>query len=406
MRTVHTIALGMLILALLWAPAMAQEEQNLVSVDATQTPLVEVLRILAEKSGLNIVTSPDAEDKQISIHLVRTPLEEALNLVVRAAGLGYERVGNSILVALPEDLEEETGLSTHVVDLKYADASEIEPLIKGIAESVTSDKRTGKLVIVASPGMLEEIRLVIDALDVPPVQILLETEVVEVSTDDLMELGIDWSRITKQTVIVTEQQPEPSGPNELPDEMAYGNVGLDNDNIYRQTKALEIALDYLETNGKARILSQSKLATLNNTKAEIHIGDVIPYTVTGYTTTGVLELNVEKERVGVEVDVTPRVSGDGHITAIVEPNVSSIVGWVGPNGEIPWTKERRASTQVRVKDGQTFMIAGLLSEDETRNVQKVPILGDIPLLGYLFQHVRTQIKHSDLIIKITPTVIG
>ena len=126
----------------------------------------------------------------------------------------------------------------------------------------------------------------------------------------------------------------------------------------------------------------------------------------GTTTGGVIEVSVEREEVGVEVTVTPRASGDGHITAIVEPNVSSIVSFVGPNNEIPWTKERRATTQVRVKDGQTFMLAGLLTEDTTNDVTKVPILGDIPILGHIFRHTREEVKKADLIIKITPSIIS
>jgi type II secretory pathway component GspD/PulD (secretin) len=90
---------------------------------------------------------------------------------------------------------------------------------------------------------------------------------------------------------------------------------------------------------------------------------------------------------------------------MVEPSVSTIVGFRGPQDEIPWTKERTAKTQVRVMDGQTFVIAGLLSEDETETISKVPLLGDIPILGYLFRHTATQVKRSDLLIKITPRII-
>ena len=187
--------------------------------------------------------------------------------------------------------------------------------------------------------------------------------------------------------------------------MTYQSTKFDWDDVTRQAKALEIALDFLETEGKARILTRAKLATLNNRPAEIHIGDVIPYTVTGLTTSGVYEVKIEKEEVGVSVKVTPRAAGDGHITVMVEPNVSTIVGFRGPNDEIPWTKERTATTQVRVMDGDTFMIAGLLSEDESKTVQKVPLLGDIPLIGFLFQHHKIESKNTDLIIKITPRIL-
>jgi general secretion pathway protein D len=258
--------------------------------------------------------------------------------------------------------------------------------------------------------MIDQIRSIVTDLDVPPVQIMLETEVIEVATDRMLELGIDWNKIMHQTVIFAEPglsggPPVDSNTNEVPEIMPFVTGGLDLDDVYRQAKALEVALDLLEQNGGAKVLSNSKLATLNNRTAEIHIGDVIPYTVSNLTTGGVVELQVEKERVGVSVTVTPRAAGDGHITVMVEPNVSTIVGFRGPNDEVPWTKERAAKTQVRVMDGQTFMIAGLLSEDETETITKVPLLGDIPVLGYLFRHTTTQVKKSDLLIKITPRII-
>lgn len=379
---------------------------RLVSIHANQTPLVDVLSILSDKSGLNMVTSAEVEDRKISIHLKDTPVEEALNLVVRAAGLGYERIGNSILVAEQELLGIDTGLATHVIDLEFVGALEVEPLLGGMAEEVTADPWGNRIVVVASPTMMEQIADVVRQIDVPPVQIMLETEVIEVTTDDLLELGIDWTKIMKQTVVITESRPEPVAPDALPDQLPFGSMKFDKDNIYRQAQALELALDLLETEGKARILSRSKLATLNNRSAQIHIGDVIPYTVTGATVGGIIEVSVEKERVGVSLNVTPRVSGDGYITALVEPNVSSIVGWKGPNDEIPWTKERSARTQVRVRNGETFLIAGLLSEDTGEVVTKIPLLGDIPILGHLFRHTRTEMKQSDLIIKITPTIIS
>lgn len=410
MKIVTVLLLGLIMLVgLMPVAATAQSYSRLVTVDATRTPLMDVLTILASKSGLNIVASPDVENREITIHLKDTTVEEALNLIVRAAGLGYERVGNSILVAEQGSLETDTGLSSYVIDLHFADAFELEPLVAKIVPQVTAVPGGNRLVLAASPSEIEQVQQIITELDVPPVQIMLETEVIEVTTDDLQEYGIDWNQLTSQTVIfaegIGEALPGATEPDGLPESMPFGNIGFDSDNVSRQAKVLEVALDFLETNGNAKVLSRSKLATLNNRTAEIHIGDVIPYTVTGLTSTGVVDVQVEKERVGVSVKVTPRASGDGFVTATVEPNVSSIVGWKGPDQEIPWTKERRAITQVRVEGGSTFMIAGLLSEDESTEISKVPLLGDIPLIGYLFQHQRSQTKHSDLIIKITPTIL-
>jgi len=401
------LAISALLLVLAFATAvLAQDSGVTVSVSAKATQLTDVLAILANKSGLNIVTSPAAEGQVVSVHFVHTPIDEALDLVVRAAGLGYERIGNSILVGEPEELVAETGLESYVINLQFADAYELEPLIGKIVDSVTTDPGGNRLVVVASPGSIEDVREIISQLDVPPVQILLETEVIEVTTDNLWEFGLDWAKLTSQAVIFAEGTPEASSPDGLPTEMEYIDTPFDLDAVSRQAQAIEVVLDFLQTEGHARLLSRSTLAVLNNRTAEIHIGDVIPYTVSGVSSGGAVEVTVERENVGVTVNVTPRAGGDGHITALVEPNVSTIVGWKGPNEEIPWTKARRASTQVRVRDGETFTIAGLLNEDTSTVEQKVPILGDIPLVGYLFKHVKDQTKTTDLIIKITPRIIS
>jgi len=410
-RTSSVFVVVALLLAAI-APATVASEigSTPITLHATGTPLMDILSVLSEKSGLNIVASTDVEMREISIHLTDTPVEEALNLIVRAAGLGYERIGDSVLVAPTSQLTQDTGFSSYVIEVQYADAFELVPLVEKVADKVAADPGGNRLVVVATPGMIDQIRDIVRDLDVPPVQIELKTEVIEVSTDRIVELGIDWDKIMSQTIIFAEpgldgSPPEESASDEIPENMPFIDRGMDLDDVYRQAKALEVAIDLLEQDGGARILSHSTLATLNNRKASIHIGDVIPYQVTNLTSGGGLQLQVEKERVGVEVDVTPRAGGDGHITVMVNPSVSNIVGFRGPNDEYPWTKERMANTQVRVMDGQTFMIAGLLSEDENESVSKVPLLGDIPVLGHLFRHTMTQKTQSDLIIKITPRII-
>jgi len=408
--SIVVVAVALLLACVVPAMAASDLGDTPITLHATGTPLMDILTVLSEKSGLNIVASTDVETREISIHLTATPIEEALNLIVRAAGLGYERIGDSVLVAPQDQLTQDTGFSSYVIEIQYADAFELVPLVEKVAERVAADPGGNRLVVVATPGMIDQIRGIVEDLDVPPLQIMLETEVIEVATDRMMELGIDWNRIMHQTVIFAEPgpggtPPMDSGYDEVPEIMPFVSRGFSADDVFRQAKALEVALDILEQDGGAKVLSNSKLATLNNRTAEIHIGDVIPYTVSNLTTGGVMELQVEKERVGVSVTVTPRAAGDGHITVMVEPSVSTIVGFRGPNDEVPWTKERTAKTQVRVMDGQTFMIAGLLSEDETENITKVPLLGDIPILGYLFRHTKTQVKKSDLLIKITPRII-
>ncbi|MCK4272537.1 hypothetical protein KAX22_07800 [bacterium] len=377
---------------------------NLVTLEAHDASLTSVLQTLTEKSGLNIITGHSVEERRISIRIKNVPVEEAIALVVKAAGLGYARVGSSILVETGEVLGEDASLSPYVIKLDYADAVEVQEMLQDLSPHIQVDIGGNQLVIRANPKARREISKIIKEIDKPPVQVMLRAKLIEVQVDALARMGIDWDKLNSITTVVTEGIPEPSAPNALPENMPFEIRDITKSTLSRQLEVFQITLDLLINEGSAEILADTKLATLNNREATIHIGDIVPYVITGY---GGLteELQVEREEVGIKLRITPHVNDDGYITTRVEPEVSTIVGWVGPNNEIPWVKTRTATTTVRVKDGETIIIAGLLSEEETTQISKVPLLGDLPLLGKLFQHTVKNKKKTDLIIEITPKVL-
>src|SRR5262245_2876969 len=192
-----------------------------VSLDADDASLPAVLKILAEKGNLNIITGPGVATGHITIHLKDVPVEQAVNLVVRAAGLAYERIGNSILVAEAKSLKEETGLSTYMVDLKFANAQEVQDAIKGLAPEAQVDKSGNRLIVVTSPRVISEIEGVVAVMDVPVRQVMLEARIVEVSTDDFKRLGVDWDLLNRQGTVIVEGVSDPSKPDALPDELPF-----------------------------------------------------------------------------------------------------------------------------------------------------------------------------------------
>lgn len=388
---------------------VAQEEEQsvLITLDADSVSVNTVLQILAEKSGLNIVTGPEVHGQKISLHLRNTPFEEALDLTVRAGGFGYQRVGSSILVGNPDRLEKETGVATHIVTLQYADAVEVKKMLETLTKSVEIDQNGNRLVATATPSVIEQIKMIIKTIDVPPQTVLIQSRVIEVSTSNLQELGVNWDKITKWTEIVTEGDHGSSGNDEIPDDLDFTRVD-DYQDWFRQSEAFEIAVDLLITDGRAKILAESKVVTTNNRKAEIFIGDDIPVVITSLATSGglgVQQIQLEHIKVGIRLNVTPRISEDNYVTMTVEPKVSTIVEFVGPDRDLPRTSERSATTSVRSESGKTIFIGGLQSEDAKRTVNKVPVLGDIPVLGNLFRHYRDDTVKKDLLIEITPTIV-
>ena len=407
-----------------------QRLKKLVSIDADDSFLPSILTVLAEKSGFNIVTGPGVSQKQrISVHLKDTPIEEAINLVVRAAGLSYEIVGKSFLVAESEALEKEIGLSAHVIDLQYANADEIKDLLVDVTEYVQVDASGNRLLIMASPKVYSEIVDIIGQVDRPPLQILLEVRLVEVATSDLEELGIDWERLSPVETQIAENATNYDGTGRVPghlwpfinrigdrDQLGPDQPGTvfepfdDEDRFFHFSRRLfvfDMALDLLIKNDKAKVLANTKITTLNNREASILIGEVIPFSPPNTLLSGGLAMGqqiVERDSIGVKLRITPTVNSDGYVTVKVEPEVSSIIELV--QGYLPRKKIRTANTTVMVKDGKKIFIGGLLSVDKSEVIHKFPILGDIPLLGNLFKHRSVTSRKTDLLIEITPKIVS
>jgi type IV pilus secretin PilQ/predicted competence protein len=409
------VAIALTALACLLVPgrtSLAQE--RLITLDAEDAYLPSVLRILAEKGDLNIISGPGVTGVRISIHMKDVPVDQAVNMVVRAAGLGYERIGRSILVGDATTLKEETGLSSHVIDLKYADALDVQAALKDLAAEIQVDQGGNRLIVVTSPRVIAEIREVVARLDHPARQVMLEARVIEVSTDDLKELGVDWDQLSRQSFFFVEGNYDSSdGSGVLQQLQVFPNTPGTSDifkfkNFSRLATTFRVTIDLMIQDGNARVLANPKIATLNGREASILIGQRIPYQISSTVFAGDAAApteRIEKEEVGIKLRITPLINIDGYITTQISPEVSTIIGFRGENNDLPVVATREASTTVRLKDGASVLIGGLLSEERTSDVTRVPILGSIPGIGYLFQHHSTGVRKTDLVIEVTPRIL-
>src|SRR5262249_39899272 len=236
------------------------------------------------------------------------------------------------------------------------------------------------------------------AMDVPVQQVMLEARIVEVSTDDIKKLGVDWDLLTRQGTIIVEGNPGPTPPNVLPAELGYVPFRT-RPVINRQLHAIEAQIDLMIQEGHARVLANPKLATLNGRAANMLVGERIPYVISGLVNGASANTQfVQKEEVGVKLAITPIINSDGYITTVIQPEVSAVVGFKGIADDLPIVSTRQANTTVRLGDGSSVIIGGLLQEQKSTTISKVPILGSIPLLGYLFRHYAIETKTNDLVI--------
>jgi type II secretory pathway component GspD/PulD (secretin) len=295
-----------------------------------------------------------------------------------------------------------------VIELKFADAQDVQAALSKLSAEIQVDRGGNRLIVVTSPRVIAEIEEIVRVMDVPARQVMLEARVVEVSLSDTKELGIDWNLLNRQGFIIVEGKPAATAPGVLPDELPFINKRPKANDFSRQAKAFDVALDMLIEEGNARVLASPKIATLNGREASILVGERIPYVITGTAFAGggaAPVQQVQKEEVGIKLRITPLINADGYITTEIVPEVSSVVALVGPNQDLPRVATRQASTTVRLKDGNTVIIGGLLSDEKISTVTKVPILGQIPGIGYLFQHHSITTNKKDLVIEVTPRIL-
>ncbi|MBC8527245.1 MAG: type II secretion system protein GspD [Candidatus Cloacimonetes bacterium] len=408
-----------------------------ISIDAEDASISHIIATMAKLSGCNIVLAlemtgrerEETEEKKITIHLKDVPIEQALGLVVKSIGLSYRLVGEkTFLVGEKKRIEEEVGERSYIVNLNYIDVDKIVKALEVMPGQAVPIEGQNALMIWANPSAFTEISKRIKEVDIPQKQIEIRARLIEISISKAEKFGIDWSKLNRLTTILAEDPKNAGGVGlpydyfdetgatpygdkggnplgELPDEQYFQKIdgfkGIGH--FSRQLTAFDITIDWLLEHNVAQLLTDTRVTSLNGEEAMIHIGEVIPFVI---TEPGREEyrVQVEREEVGIILKVRPSINKDGQITTKIEPEVSSLLELVG--GYIPRIKVRKVTSTVTVPDGGRIIVGGLLSTNIVKKVNKIPILGSIPFIGFLFRHKHNVINKTDLIIEITPKVVS
>lgn len=400
-----------------------------VTLNSVDEPLSSVLSTLARLSGTNIVLATDQagtaakEQKRVTISIKDVPVETAVSLVAKSAGLSYKIYGdNTLLVGTQQNISESSGQSNHIIYLNNLDAVKVSAALANTDGTVVPLEGQNAIMVYGNTDAFESIRDLVQQIDVPQKQIEIRVRLIEISLKDAKKFGVDWSRLNHLTTILAEDPvsaggaglpynfSDPDGylpygnPTDfeiLPDQQYFQRINGFNDigHFSRQLTAFDITIDWLLENNAAKLLTDTRVTALNGNEAQIHIGEVVPFVVSDNDK----QIQVEREEVGIKLTVTPTVNDNGLITARIAPEVSSVIELVG--GYVPRTKVRRISSTVTVPNEHKIIVGGLLSSTISQKVNKLPLLGDLPFIGKLFQHRQEQVENSDLIIEITPRLI-
>jgi type II secretory pathway component GspD/PulD (secretin) len=434
------------------SPFMDARYSKRISMDFKDAALSEVLKIFSQQSGMNFIAASDVTNKRVTLFIENIPVEEALEKILTANGLVYEiQLGSDIFVVKTKPNADQT-LVTRIYQLKYASvpSSKINSTISigggaaggesggasggraaggaasggaaggsGLVSAIravlssygkmTEDPRTNSLIITDAESQFLVIEDTLKRLDVPIPQILIQVEMLDVSKGTADLIGIKYTDTVFTVTGAKRQVTYPFDLHMLKDK-GYEFEDAEYTSGLLDTSTMQAVVQFLETQSDTRNLARPRLLTLNNETAEIQISTdeaIGLETNTNSTSGGTSTQSVEAERVetGVFLLVTPQANlATREIMMAVAPRViqarrsSEFAQFKDP-------EERGSQQLMKVKDGETIIIGGLLRTDTSNTVTKLPILGDLPLIGRAFRHTDKAKTERELLIFITPTII-
>jgi type II secretory pathway component GspD/PulD (secretin) len=380
-------------------PALFQAEgDERFTLNFRNVPIEEAFELLSRKEKVNIVVSKGVSG-QISVNLYRVTLKEAIQTVASAAGYSVEmRNGDYVILAKDTSFAlPGTSLQIKTLKVQYSDVAQIATLLTKYAsrEGKITPLLGRKLVVVEDyPAFVERIERLLQQLDAPPKQIMIEAKILEIALNENENYGIDWKRIFNAgggsgTIGTTG--------------LATGNAAVPSQGFFFSflNSKVDLFFSALATAGRVRTLSTPKLLALENQEAKVIIGDSTGYSVTTtinlVTTQSVLFLES-----GVILKVIPSVDQSGRVLMKIQPEVSTASLQAG----IPSKKSIQVTTELICDDGQSIFIGGLIKAQGTTERDGVPILKDLPVLGKLFSNTSNAVSTAETVVIITPYIVS
>lgn len=437
---------------LLFTGAIASADSSTVTMSVFDSNLVVVLTEVARMGKANVVIDVDQKET-ITVDFNNVPFETALNFIARTKGLSIEKNGNNTYIVTSSEKMEKGFGQVEVFPLKYARADHIKNVILGGGKSdsefavenpgavtttdagtltgkltdstkssansaglkglvINTDASTNSIIAFGAPEQIDKVRQLLKELDVPYQQILLEAQVIALTKDGSKSLGIDWtwaqfgaSRPADTATINADKSVTitKAASTSLPIFTVTGKNGLLFD------LGVNAAVNALITKGEGKLLARPNILTFNGNKATIFVGDQLPVFTLNPSSGGVASYTTTYKQAGITLSYVPRINEDGQITASVFVEVSTpkvITQLVG--GQLSSAYQitaRSAQTNVRMKDGDTLVIGGLISSSEAKSWNKVPILGDLPIIGQLFRSLTTSKNETEVVIFLKAKIV-
>jgi type IV pilus assembly protein PilQ len=423
------IAVIVVVWALAWPGGVAADESlqtpRRFSMEFRDADIRDVLRALGQQNRLNVVFGDEVQGK-VTLSFRDVTLRQALEAILRIQNLSSIQEGNILRIVRSPIAAGEEYLVTAIIPIQYSDADEISKAIQQLLSSrgkLTIDKRTNTLLVRDVQENITRVRGVIASLDTRTPQVLIEAKIVEADTNFIKEIGVQWGanlvdRSNFGTIGVggTGVGSVPGGSNflvNLPAAVGPGSggaIGFSFGNI-ADTFKLDLQLTALQNSGRGRILSSPRILTQNNKEAKISTGLTIPVLTSTVVAAGVstpggaqgseAATGVENIEVNLSLTVTPHVMPGNEINLKVHAEKKEADFSRQVQG-IPTIITREASTEMIARDGQTVVIGGIYKKTDSQSRTGLPLLSDLPVIGWLFKKEKTTEDQTELLIFVTP----
>ncbi|MDO8303296.1 MAG: secretin N-terminal domain-containing protein [Sedimentisphaerales bacterium] len=402
---------------------LEQRLRKTVSVEFRETPIADVVRQLGAQANVDILLSPKVVGN-VTATLTDIPLDEALNNILAVQGATYISGKNMIrVVPLGDVTMEQAKMVTRVYRIMYADVKDVAAALeKYISKSgqISFAVGTSNIIVTDTEDKIRSIDTFLKEVDRVTPQVLVEAKIYDISCDDTLDLGIDWSAGTDTVYSSTTLGSSKTGAKQP---FATGTVtrnttnftGQGADNIRFGVLNDSVNIDaIIKANQKdvsAKLLANPRVLVLDNEKAIIKIVQEVPYQELSQTSGGGNIGTTQFKDVGVELAVIPHITGDGLIRMKLKPSFSTTgksypiaVPGTDQVSEVPAIDKRETDTIALVKDGETVVLGGLRKREIRKEISKVPLLGDIPVVGLLFRFQGEQKVNSELVVFVTPHI--
>lgn len=374
------------------------QRDGLISVRAVKADIHKVVLEIARQGGISVAVD-DLVKHDVSVNVQdRKPLD-VIRGIAAGYGLALSSVGDVYMLSegIPEDLPTYRRSGTASFPMRYLKAHDAWALLPTFLFKYVHDNPEQNAVVVTAPSqMLDKIKGNLQAVDVPSPMIMVECAVAELTDSGDLDAGLRWHYESPEHEAGTDSGTGAVDYQEVDTGSALATA-------IAETTKLQIWLQGLITKGRAEVEAHPSMAAVNGKRAEIFIGSQ-RFIKVQYSQYGQTQERIETIPVGVRLAVTPWTGGNNEITSRISVEVSNIVA-LDPETGLPRLGSRKATTTMRTKDGDTIVIGGLSQRQEDKTYRRIPILGDLPIIGPLFRSESTRVSNTELVILIRPRLL-